>query len=166
MSGTAKRLTIRSGRFRSSIVSAKDPLVTAVTSLNPARRRAVCIAKSAPRSGSITSIRGMDLGSRPRRRRDGEDVDQLDEARLVDRLGHVVLDAQLAREVDVLGPGPRRENDHWQVACRGLPAELADQLVAVESWHLKIRDQKVDRHVGQQPERLGSVTSGGDVEPG
>src|SRR5215467_12021237 len=99
MSGTAKRLTIRSGRLRSSIVSANEPLVTAVTSLNPACHSAVCIAKSAPRSGSITSMRGMALGSRTRRRRDRENLDQLDEARLIDRLGHVVLDPQLAREI-------------------------------------------------------------------
>src|SRR5262249_9354388 len=149
MSGTAKRLTIRSGRLRSSMVSANEPLVTAVTSLNPACRSAVCIAKSAPRSGSIRSIPGMAPGSRPRPRRHREDLDQLYEARLVDRLGHVVLDPQLAREVDVLGPGPRRENDHRQVACRRLPAEAADQLVAVESWHLEIRDEDVDRELGQ-----------------
>src|SRR5262245_2013931 len=166
MSGTAKRLTIRSGRLRSSIVSANEPLVTGVTSLNPACHSAVCIAKSAPRSGSIRSIRGMTLGSPSRRRRDREDLDQLDEARLVDWLGHVVPDPQLAREVDVLGPGPRRENDHRKVAGRRLPAEAADQLVAVESWHLKIRDEDVNRELGQLLERLGSVTGGRDVEPG
>src|SRR5262249_62238577 len=122
MSGTARRLTIRSGRLRSSMVSANEPVVTAVTSLNPACRSAVCIAKSAPRSGSIRSIRGMALGSRPRRRRDREDLDQLYEARLVDRLGHVMLDPQLAREIDVLGPGPRRENDPRQGTGRPPPA--------------------------------------------
>src|SRR5437660_12729385 len=146
MSGTPTRLTMRSGRLRSSIVSANEPLVTARMSLMPACPRAACIAVSAARSGSIRMTRGIGAsGSRPRRRRDGERLDQLDEARLVDRLGHVVLHAQLAREVHVLGAGARGEPDHRQVTRARLAVEVADQLVAVEAWHLQIRDDDVDR---------------------
>src|SRR6266852_1151854 len=142
MSRTPTRLTMRSGRLRSSIVSAKEPLVTANTSLKPPCARAACIAASAVRSGSITITRGMAVsGSRSRRRRGGERLDQLDEARLVDRLGHVVLDAQLAREVHVLGAGSSGQDDHRQVARGGLAVEVADQLVAVEARHFQGRDE-------------------------
>src|SRR6267142_5299783 len=134
MSGTPTRLTMRSGRLRSSIVSAKEPLVTARTSLMPVSPRAACIAASAVRSGSIRMTRGIGAsGFRRRRGRDGERLDQLDEARLVDRLGHVVLHAQLAREAHVLGAGPRGEHDDRQITRRRLPIEVADQLVAVET---------------------------------
>src|SRR5437588_7088966 len=116
MSGTPTRLTMRSGRLRSSIVSTKEPLVTASTSKPPCSS-AACIAASAVRSGSITITRGMVAsGSRPRRRRDGGRLDRLDEARLVDRLGHVVLEAQLTREVYVLGAGPGGQDVHRPVA--------------------------------------------------
>src|SRR5438309_1808858 len=139
MSGTPTRLTMRSGRLRSSIVSANEPLVTARMSLMPACPRAACIAVSAARSGSIRMTRGIGAsGSRPRRRRDGERLDQLDEARLVDRLGHVVLHAQLAREVDVLGAGPRGQDHDRQVACSWLSGQAADQLGAGEARHRQI----------------------------
>src|SRR5437660_71366 len=58
MSGTPTRLTMRSGRLRSSIVSAKDPLVRASTSLKPPWARAACIAASPVPSGAITITRG------------------------------------------------------------------------------------------------------------
>src|SRR5881628_2783429 len=167
MSGTPTRLTMRSGRLRSSIVSAKEPLVTARTSSMPAWPSAACSAASAVRSGSIRITRGIGAsGSRPGRRRGRERLDQLDEARLVDRLGDVVLHAQLAREVHVLGAGPRGEDDDRQVARRRLAVEVADQLVAVETRHLQIRDDDVDRLLGELLERLGTVPGGDDVEPG
>src|SRR5438309_478043 len=167
MSGTPTRLTMRSGRLRSSIVSAKEPLVTARTSLKPPWARAACIAASAVRSGSIKITRGIVAsGSCPRRRRDGERLDQLDEARLVDRLGHVVLDAQLTREVHVLGAGPSGQDDHRQVARGRLAVEIADQLVAVETRHLQIGDDDVDRMLRKLLERFGTIPGGDDVEPG
>src|SRR5882724_122728 len=167
MSGTPTRLTIRSGRLRSSIVSAKEPLVTARTSLKPPCARAACIAASAVLSGSIRITRGMVAsGARPRRRRDRERLDQLDEAYLVDRFGDVVLDAQLAREVHVLGAGPSGQDDHRQVARGGLAAEVADQLVAVEARHLQIRDDDVDRLLRELLQRFRAVPGGDDVEPG
>src|SRR5882724_10562894 len=165
MSGTPTRLTMRSGRLRSSIVSAKEPLVTAGTSSKPARPRAACMAARASRSGSISSTRGMGASAlRPSRSR--ERLDQLDEADLVDRLGDIVLDPQLAREVLVLGAGPRGQDDHRQVARRGLPVEVADQLVAVESRHLQIGDDHVDRPLGELLERLGTVPGSDDAKSG
>src|SRR6266566_2786210 len=167
MSGTPTRLTMRSGRLRSSIVSAKEPLVTARTSLKPPWARAACIAASAVRSGSIKITRGIVAsGSRPRRRRDGERLDQLDEARLVDRLGHVVLHAQLASEVDVLGAGPRGQDHDREVTRARLAVEVADQLVAVEARHLQVHDDDVDRLLREQLQRFRAVPGGDDVEPG
>src|SRR6267143_3539890 len=164
MSGTPTRLTMRSGRLRSSIVSAKEPLVTANTS-KPPRSSAACIAASAVRSGSITITRGMAASSsRPRRCRDGERLDQPDEARLVDRLGHVVLDAELARQVHVLGAGPSGQDDHRQVARGRLAVEIADQIVAVETRHLQIGDDDVDRLLRELEERFGAIPGGDDVE--
>src|SRR5262245_49362950 len=149
MSGTPTRLTIKSGRLRSSIVNAKEPLVTATTSVKPPRARASCSAANAVRSGSISMIRGMAASRFRSRRRGGRQrLDQPDEARLVDRLGHVVLDAQLSREAHVLGAGPGRQDDDRQVARRRLAVEVADQLVAVEPWHLEVRDDDVDRLFG------------------
>src|SRR4030095_7660712 len=122
MSGTLTRLMMRSGRLRSSIVRAKEPLVRASTSWKPLCARAACIAASAVRSGSITSTRGMgDSGSRPRRCRGGERRDSLHEARLVDRLGDVVVHARLTCEVHVLGTGAGGQADAGRVACVTLP---------------------------------------------
>src|SRR2546425_6376440 len=105
MSGTPARLTMRSGRLRSSIVSANDPLVAAATSWKSAARRAACRTARARRSGSISRMRGIGLLSHPRRRGDGQGLDEPDEAGLVDRLCDVVLDSQLLREAHLLcGP--------------------------------------------------------------
>src|SRR3989442_16036422 len=103
MSGTPARLTMRSGRLRSSIVSANDPLVAAATSWKPAARRAACRTARARRSGSISRMRGKGLLSHPRPRGHGQGLEEADEAGRVDRLCDVVVDSQLFGEVYALG---------------------------------------------------------------
>src|SRR6266849_8926806 len=165
MSGTPTRLTMRSGRLRSSIVSANDPLATAETSRKPAWPRAARSAARAPRSGSISSTRDMVASDlRPCRRRDRQGLDELDEACLVDRLGDVVLDPELAREVHVLGARARGQHHHGQIAGGWLPVEVTDQLVAVEARHLQIRDDDVDGVLGELLEGLGAVAGGDDAK--
>src|SRR5712691_559232 len=59
MSGTRARLTMRSGRSRSSMVNAKEPLATAATSVSPAVASAFWSAATLARSGSISSTRAI-----------------------------------------------------------------------------------------------------------
>src|SRR5439155_12273660 len=112
---------------RSSIVSATAPLVTAETSPKPAWPRAARSAARVPRSGSMSSTRDMAPSApRPCRRRDRQGLDELDEACLVDRLGHVVLDPELAREVHVLGARAHGQHHYRQIARGRLAVEVAD----------------------------------------
>src|SRR5712692_1485008 len=59
MSGMRARLTMRSGRSRSSMVSANEPLITADTSVRPASASAFWSAATLARSGSMSSSRAM-----------------------------------------------------------------------------------------------------------
>src|SRR5262249_47321300 len=155
MSGTPTRLTMRAGRLRSSMVSAKEPLVTARTSSKPARARAARIAASAAESGSISKTRGIVSGSLARRRH-REQLDQLNERGLLDRFGDVMLDAELPCEVDVLGARARGQHHHRQSSRRRPAVEVTDQLVAVQSRHLEIGDDDVHRVLRELLERLGA----------
>src|SRR5712692_10627666 len=162
MSGTPTRLTMRSGRLRSSIVSANDPLVTAAISLKPAWPSAACRTPRALRSGSISSTRGIASDPRPDRGRQG--FDELDEAGLVDRLGDVVLHAELAREIHMLGARAGGQHHDRQVPRRRLPVQVADQLVAVEARHLQICDNDVDGVLAELLQRLGAVPRNDDAK--
>src|SRR5438874_1585615 len=109
MSGMRARLTMRSGRSRSSIVSANEPLITADTSVSPATASAFCRAATVPRSGSMSSSRAIAL----RQRRDVHEGDTLGHPRAA---GRAEFQHGVDRHSDVGPTASSEQTEEWRQA--------------------------------------------------
>src|SRR5262249_1457900 len=109
MSGTRARLTMRSGRSRSSMVSANEPLITADTSVSPATASALCSAATVPRSGSMSSSRAI---ARPK----GREVHEGDPLGPLRAAGGAEFKHGVDRHSDVGPTALREQTQEWRQA--------------------------------------------------
>ena len=110
----------RVGRLRvtartTSSASAAIPTTSSRGSAASVRRRApASLGNLPPRALAPAGPRARSLGASRRSPRGYQPRDQCHERALVHRLGDVVLHPQPARELEMLVPRPRGENDHRQ----------------------------------------------------
>ena len=95
-----------------------------------------------------------------------QDLDARDDLFDVDRLGEVVLDAQLEPADLVLDVGLRRQEDERDRRPVGVLLEPLDELEAVHLRHLGVGDDEVGRRGLDLAERVEPVDRGRDVEAG
>src|SRR6059036_1187906 len=124
MSGMRARLTMRSGRSRSSMVSANEPLTTADTSVSPATASAVCSAATVDRSGSMSSSRAIAR----RKRREVHEGDTLGHLRAA---GRAEFQHGVDRHSDVGPTALSEQTEEWRQAG----GAVAQSTAQIHEWH-------------------------------